>query len=320
MSLAVCMAKMDGSEAMCDLLSFGIAAVDELITLETFPSPGSKIRIQPPVRQGGGLAATALVTAARLGCRCVYAGKLGINEPSEYIRRILLQEGIEIHSPQGYPEARPYQSYIWVEASTGERTILYSAPGVHGVEPEDVDETLVAGARMVLVDQSGPRGTLEICRLAKAHGIPIVADLDRVDHEDLRQIIHYTDHLILSAHIARELSEIEDLVQAVCYLAYPKRACTAVTDGARGCWFITEGDVERVQHQSAFEVKVCDTTGCGDVFHGAYCAALLSGENVANAMRFAAAVAALKATSFGGQAGIPDRRTVEGFLAGAIEA
>jgi len=57
-----------------------------------------------------------------------------------------------------------------------------------------------------------------------------------------------------------------------------------------------------------------DTTGCGDVFHGAYAAALARGLEVAASTRFASAAAALKATKYGGQAGIPTRAAVEAFL------
>ena len=57
-----------------------------------------------------------------------------------------------------------------------------------------------------------------------------------------------------------------------------------------------------------------DTTGCGDVFHGAYAAALSEGLDLAARIRLASATAALSATHSGGQAGIPARDTVEAFL------
>ena len=71
-----------------------------------------------------------------------------------------------------------------------------------------------------------------------------------------------------------------------------------------------------VLHQPAFRVETVDTTGCGDVFHGAYAAALREGRPIADRLRFAAAVAALKATRVGGQKGIPSREEVEAFLDG----
>jgi sugar/nucleoside kinase (ribokinase family) len=61
-------------------------------------------------------------------------------------------------------------------------------------------------------------------------------------------------------------------------------------------------------------VNALDTTGCGDVFHGAYAAGLARGMDVEDRIRFASAAAALKATKHGGQSGIPKRSTVEKFL------
>ena len=63
----------------------------------------------------------------------------------------------------------------------------------------------------------------------------------------------------------------------------------------------------------------CSTTGCGDVFHGAYAACIARDLDVAESIRFASATAALKAMQPGGRAGIPDRVTVEKFLAGRMK-
>jgi sulfofructose kinase len=59
---------------------------------------------------------------------------------------------------------------------------------------------------------------------------------------------------------------------------------------------------------------VVDTTGCGDVFHGAYAACIARGDTVAAAIQVATATSAIKATQPGGRAGIPDRPTVERFM------
>jgi sulfofructose kinase len=88
----------------------------------------------------------------------------------------------------------------------------------------------------------------------------------------------------------------------------------ALTCGAEGCWFLERGS-SAVRHLPAFRVNAVDTTGCGDVFHGAYAAALARGLEVRECLRFATAAAALKATRHGGQAGIPTRRQVRTLLA-----
>lgn len=296
-----------------DLVGFGIAAVDDLVQLAAFPEPDTKVPITLIERQGGGLCTTALVAAARQGMRCAYAGLLGRNELSEFTRTVLQREGVEMVSEIRYSDAKPYYSIILVDRSKGERTILYSGDGVRSPEPEDISEDLIANSRALLVDQLGPAGTLHACKLARKWGTPIIGDFERADDERLRQAMLYTDHLIIPLRLAYEVSGCSDPKKAVSELARPGRLCTAATDGSRGCWFIAAQ--EAVAHQPSFPVDVVDTTGCGDVFHGAYAAAIVRGMPPDKAIRYAAAAAALSATQRGGQKGIPDRAAVEGFLA-----
>jgi sugar/nucleoside kinase (ribokinase family) len=89
-----------------------------------------------------------------------------------------------------------------------------------------------------------------------------------------------------------------------------------ITDGLRGCWY---WDTDRRHtgqhlHQPAFETNVVDTTGAGDVFHGAYLYAYLQGWPTRRCLAFASATAALKCRKLGGRAGIPTRPQVEAFL------
>jgi len=87
-----------------------------------------------------------------------------------------------------------------------------------------------------------------------------------------------------------------------------------VTSGAQGCWYSERGGA--VRHFPAFQVQAVDTTGCGDVFHGAYAACMAWGYGVERAIEVASAAAAIKATQPGGRSGIPTLPAVESFLAG----
>ena len=295
-----------------DLVGFGIAAVDDIVHLPGFPERDSKVPITRIERHGGGQSTTALITAARQGLRCVYGGLLGDNDLSEFTRTALRCDQVEVEPKANYPEARPYYSIVLVDTSTGERTLLYSTSGVRGPGPEDISEELISHSRMLFVDQLGPAGTLCACRLARKWGTQIVADFERAGDDLILQAIPLIDHLIVPLRLARELTGYADAPAAATELARTRRICTAVTDGSRGCWFIEQGN--DVVHQPSLPVEVVDTTGCGDVFHGAYAAAILLEMSPADAIRYAAAAAALKATRPGAQQGIPNRAVVEAFL------
>ncbi len=94
--------------------------------------------------------------------------------------------------------------------------------------------------------------------------------------------------------------------------AQRRRAAVVVTAGERGCWYA--GPEGEVRHQPALRVEAVDTTGCGDVFHGAYAAMLTRGAPLARAVAVATVAAGLKATQPGGRSGIPDWGTVERWL------
>ena len=112
--------------------------------------------------------------------------------------------------------------------------------------------------------------------------------------------------MIISHGFAARLTGLRDPRAAISKLWSSQLKLCAVTCGADGCYFASAERPGEVFFQPAFKIKAVDTTGCGDVFHGAYAAALGRGMGAAERIRFAAAAAALKATKAGGaQRGIP---------------
>jgi len=84
-----------------------------------------------------------------------------------------------------------------------------------------------------------------------------------------------------------------------------------ITLGSEGSIFKTEEEVFR---QRGFKVKVVDTTGAGDVFHGAFAYGIAEGWDIRKTAEFASAVAAIKCKRLGGRAGIPDLQEAINFL------
>ena len=294
-----------------DILGLGVVAVDDLVYLASFPQADSKVPVQARRRQGGGLTGTALVAAARLGAKTAYGGILGDDELSLYTIRELQREGIDCSPVTYHAEARPCHSLVLVDQSTGQRTILYSTEGMMPRQPDQVDEDVVRACRLLFVDSTSGYGGVRAVEMAHAHGIQVVGDVERLTVPGTEELMRQIDHLIVGIQLAQQVtgaSEPEQMVRAL----GTGRACCAVTAGDRGCWY-TEGD-SAVRHVPAYRVAVVDTTGCGDVFHGAYAACIARGETVAAAIQVATAAAAIKATQPGGRAGIPDRVTVERFV------
>lgn len=296
-----------------DVLGFGAVAVDDLVYVDRYPPPDTKKQVSATGRDGGGLTGTALVTAARLGARPAYCGVLGNDELSRWTIDQLQCEGVDCRTVLFRAEARPIHSVVIVDMSTGGRNIFFSMAGVIARPVEELTDDLIGSCRVLFVDHKHPLEALHAVAVAHRHGISVVGDLEDERAPGMAELIDQTDHLIVGIGFAGRVtgcSEPADMARA---LWHTGRACCAVTAGDRGCWYASrDGEVE---HVPALEVRAVDTTGCGDVFHGAYAATIAGGESVCTAIRVATATAGLKATQPGGRKGIPTRETVYRLLA-----
>lgn len=298
-----------------DILSFGIVAVDDVLIVERYPPPNTKTPVVETSRQGGGLTGTALVAASRLGARCAYGGVLGDDELSTWTWAELEREGVDCAPVIRRSDARPYHSIIVVDRMHHTRTVFFSGAGAMPRPLAEIGAPLLSQARVLFIDHQGIEGMLHAALIAQTLGIPTVADIESDEHPQTDELMEHVEHLILSVSIAGRMTGKENPVEAVEHLhGSSQRACTAVTAGREGCWYMSAENPGRIQHHPAFEVQVVDTTGCGDVFHGAYAAGIAWGWGVSRCIRFASATAAIKATKTGGRAGIPDRATAVQFL------
>lgn len=296
-----------------DVLGLGCAAVDELLYVSSYPPPDTKMRILRRERECGGLGATALVAAARLGARCAYAAVLGNDPISQFVSESLEADGIDVSHVPRRGDARPVHSVIIVDEKTGTRNIFFDNSARTGADEELPSPVLIRSARVLFLDQYGMTGNLRAARIARDAGIPVVADIEII-YPGLDQLLENIGHLIVSAEIAASLTGQADPASAARQLLKPASAAVVVTCGDKGAWYLGS-EAERPRHQPAFPVNVVDTTGCGDVFHGAYAWALARGLDIPERIRLASAAAAVKATRRGGQRGAPDLPTVQAFLA-----
>jgi len=301
---------------MFDIVGFGVATLDVITEVEKFPVSGGKEKILSRENHGGGLTATALVAASKFGVSCWYGGPLGENEISNQVRRILQGYGVNFSVKSPYPpEAEPIAATVYVEKQTGERTVLWSK---FLTPPPILNEEamrIALSAKCLFADQFSAKALIPLYRKVREKGIPIVGDFESVNSPEEEEALALINHPIFpAAYIRERFGQDRDIPMAVIRLLYEhNRSAVIVTDGTKGAWFAEKGD-DTVQHQKAFPVTVCDTTGCGDVFHGVYAAALTLGMPLTKRVRYAAGAAALKATQKGGQAGAPTRCELEKFL------
>jgi sugar/nucleoside kinase (ribokinase family) len=293
-----------------DVLGLGCTAVDDLLYVPCFPAADEKVRVVGTVRRFGGLTGAALVAASRLGARCAYAGCLGTDELSGYVAGYLDQEGIDISHAPRVPQARVVHSIVVVGTDNGSRNVFFEGSGVIGAHDTEPGDEVLRACRVLFIDQWGMAGNLRAARVARLAGAAVVADFEDSGSPLFREVLDLVDHLVLGEKFAREISGQRDAAGAARALWRADRKAVIVTCGARGCWSVSAERGRAAVHHPALAVKATDTTGCGDVFHGAYAASLARGDALEARIRFAAAAAALKAK----EAEIPRLAEVQKFL------
>ncbi len=278
-----------------DVLGLGCAAVDDVLYVATYPARDGKAAVQRRLRRFGGLTGAALVAAARLGARCAYAGQLGADALSAAVRENFLSEGIDVSHAPCSESARVVHSTIVVAQDDGSRAIFYECDGPIGPHPNLPQEDCIRASTVLLIDHYGAAGAIRAAQIARAAGIGVVADFEDDRDERFGELLGTVDHLILNAAFAQRITGRPNPGEAAAALWRPDRAAVIVTCGANGCWSVDPQNT-RPAHHPAVPVKATDTTGCGDVFHGAYAAALACKAPLVARIRFASAAAAYLAS------------------------
>ncbi len=300
-----------------DVLGIGVLAVDEIIHVLCYPPADEKAPVLKEERVFGGLMGTALAAIAQLGGHCAYLGTLGQDELSRSVLAGLSELGVDVDRVSVASAAGPVHSIIIADDSAHTRNIFFNESRVAPPALTAITPDVLRRCRVLLVDHVHLQAAVAACRLARELGIPSVADVESSGAAQADELISAVDHLIVSRSFAAALtgaSEPAEMVRSLCR-KHP-RACTAVTCGRSGVYFA--GDDGAVQHRPAYVVTPMDTTGCGDVFHGAYALALARGQGVAQCIDFAAAAAAVFASRPPGWHNLPHASDVAALL-GRIE-
>lgn len=303
---------MEASSDRFDVVGLGYCALDYLCVVERYPELDEKVGMSDFAIQGGGITATAMATVCRLGGRARFVGKVGDDDFGRRILSGLEEEGVDVSRVSVQLGGTSQFSFVVVHRRTGKRTI-FAHGGTARLGPSEISRDDILCAKVLQIDAHHYAPAVVAASWARESEIPVVMDAGSL-REGSEELLRHVDHLIASELFARQFVGSEDaLSSAQKFLVSErgKRTFTAVTLGPLGCLYAQDADINR---QPAFEVDVVDTTGAGDVFHGAFCFGLSRGWNYPDIVEFASAVAALKCTKLGGRAGIPTLSEALDFL------
>jgi sulfofructose kinase len=284
-----------------DVVGVGLNATDTLLVLPRFPAYAGKLAYEEEILSPGGQVATAMVACARLGLRVKYIGTVGDDERGRIQMQSLLASGVNLDDVEVRRGVPNQSAYILIDRTTGERTVLWRRPDSLELEAAEITPEKILSARLLHIDGHDTPAVARAAEIARGASIPVTVDIDTVYH-GFERVLPSVDYLLASSEFPLAWTNERDPFKALeriqaeygMYLA-------GMTLGAHGALVRVEN---RFVYSPGFVVAATDTTGAGDVFHGAFCYAVLEKMPVCEALEFSNAMAALNCTALGARGGI----------------
>jgi len=297
-----------------DIVGVGLNATDTLLIVPHFPAYAGKVPFQQEILSPGGQVASALVACARLGMRAKYIGTIGDDVRGRIQMESLSGTGINLDHVQMRRNCANQSAYIIIDRATGERTVLWRRDDCLRIDPGQIAPEQITCARLLHIDGHDTAAVAHAAAVARRHGIPVTVDVDTIYH-GFDHVLPNVDYLIASSEFPANWTGIGDPFLALETLQnqYGMKVA-AMTLGAHGSLARENG---RFHYSPAYVVNCVDTTGAGDVFHGAFCYAVLEGLPMHQALEFSNAMAALNCTALGARGGIRGLEEIRSLMARA---
>jgi sulfofructose kinase len=277
------------------VVGVGINATDTIIRLPRFPALDSKVEILSAEAKPGGQVASAMVACSRWGLRARYVGKIGGDEAGKLQVNEMKREGVDARWIVAKKSASQ-SAYILVDEPSGERTVLWKRDPSIALRPADLNRRWLTGARVLLVDGHDTAAATRVARWARQSRIEVVADLDNL-YSGVQALLHFVDFPITSKGFPERLTGEKNLLKSLPRIHREfKCRMIAATLGRMGslAW-----DGLRFTLCPGFRIDTVDTTGAGDIFHGALVYCLTQGFELKETFEFCCAAAAINCTASG---------------------
>ncbi|MBB6118171.1 ribokinase [Nocardiopsis algeriensis] len=289
---------------------FGSVNMDLVAYTDRVPATGETVTGTDFRQVPGGKGANQAVAAARAGASVAFLGAVGDDSFGTSLRTNLVGCGVDVGGLRTVPGPSGV-AHIVVDAGGGNSIIV--VPGANGrvTGVAEGDRALLEGASALLLQLELPmEAVTAAARAGRELGVPV--HLTPAPAQDLpAELLESVDVLVPNEHEAAALTGRTDPREALSALLEDVPE-VLITLGGEGSLYGARG-TEPV-HVPAHRVAAVDTTAAGDTFCGSFAVARAEGRSPEEAMRFAAAAAALSVQRHGASTSMPDRAEVEEFL------
>jgi ribokinase len=268
----------------------------------------------------GGKGANQAVAVARLGYPVSMIAKVGDDEFGEQLRAGLRSAGVNTRAVTVAKRISSGVALISTDRQ-GQNSIVV-VPGANGkLRPADMQKALplLRSAGMILTQLEIPMETVEyLASVAGRHNIPFM--LDPAPARELSvELLRKVDYLTPNETETRILCGVNTGALNAANVAEYAQSLrdrgarhVIIKMGAQGAYLSsTDGSGKFLP---AFQVRAEDSTAAGDAFNGGLAVAIMQGQGLEEAARYASAVAAISVTRMGAQPSMPTAREVSRLL------
>jgi len=256
-----------------------------------------------------GTAGGTVVDCAKLGLKTLAVGAVGDDEKADFVIATLQKFGVDT---SGFDRVKdvPTSATILNVRPNGDRPALHlRGASDHFLPPakEKIDifdcKVFHLGGTGLLQKLDG-QASIDVLKEAKERGCITTWDLIAATEDTLaivEPLLPYIDYFMPSIEEASVMSGKNDPEEvAKFYIDKGVKNCV-LTMGEKGSLFMSK---DKKIITPAFDIKVVDTTGCGDAFDAGMITALAKDMDLETSLKFSTATSGLVATGLGSDAGI----------------
>ncbi|MBE6761812.1 MAG: hypothetical protein E7551_05955 [Ruminococcaceae bacterium] len=296
---------------MAKIVGIGACVFDTLYNIPHYPREDTKMRASSSKTAGGGPVATGLVAASKLGEQTAYIGVLSDDNGGKFLKEDFEKYGVETKLTEIKSGYRSFASVLWLSADTATRTCVFDKGDLPPLELNNEQLEAIKNAEILMVDGNEMSAAVEAAEIAKENGTKVLYDCGGL-YDGVEKLLALTDIMIPSEEFALGHTGAENVEQAAkkLYETYNPEVLV-ITQGKNGG---TLFDGESFVKYPIYPAEVVDSNGSGDVFHGAFAAAIIKGYDYEKCCHFSSAVSAIKCTGMGARESVPDFEAVKKYL------
>lgn len=296
---------------MSKIVGIGACVMDTLITVPNYPNEDTKLRATSSKIAGGGPTATGIVAASKLSEDAAYIGVLSTDNGGRFLKDDFIKYNVNVDNIDIIDGYRSFTSVIWLAEDSASRTCVFDKGNLPPLKLDDKKREAIKNAQVLMIDGNEMDAAEEGCKVARENGTTVLYDCGGL-YQGVERLLKLTDVMIPSEEFALGHTKTEDVKEAAkkLYELYSPEVIVITRGKIGGILY----DGKEFFEYPAFLVKAVDSNGSGDVFHGAFAAALCKEYDYKKACIFSSAVSAIKCTGYGARESVPSFETVKSFL------